>query len=1336
MTRRYKDIIKQGASDGDYGVAILKRLSNKTGFNLFLNKSNNNLDIPDNSVVRLSVKSDGLKMGNRYYLSCFENPDTKLLSAIADDVDPEDESTMMIVKNINRDGRKYLGFYPKKYPGNCLQANEDGKDSTLAFFGKDDFALENGATCHWFLDGTLSKGFLKHRASEAYLGPDTKIVTNKKSFDGEQRLRFKNEVISDSKNSESFSSLYFNIATTIKNLVENKEDSKLVDELKNHLAWKQNLYSKIDQVENIDSCCFVDCVRIRNVATGFILACKDGELVLRDNSGEPLDEEWFLIKGPYSFYDKLNCTPGQNVAQSDGIRLQSLSSQQNISISDNNFLPSELMSLSDLSNSFGTIKQDFTGKDSRFFKVKLSDKKSESSDDDFIVVLQSESSLALGSVFGLQSLSKFCNLESLPIFSTKSGLCYQQVVAKKILNQQSSAKDISSNIQSSSDKINKDAAGFDLWIIDAVKKINLQNKNYQMRIGYADNGAFFDKVGLEVENNQEIEIQVVEKREENFIKPKTDEWVNEILCEDPMIVDGASVQKLTNVQPGTSLEISALHNQGIAWISQAVSDFSNFSFKFLVKIDQQDEVCVVLGDQASTSFYYKLYLPLATDKSYRLVKLVYENGLQVEQEVLKNSLQAGINNYFAFGTYLPFWLSFDGKNIICGASEEIGDNIGFCLSLDEEPKIDRIGFSCNKKDLSIVFDKMLPAIKLENTQAAYVTEPLDLSPDVVFFKNVIRQPGRGCFVFDYSKLLKSKIYFTSDQKIDSEGYLVSVADPDPESISVSKMLDGKVTLLMKFSSGLLKKQNNIFSKFWIVIDQSNFIFGLGEVGENYLGCFYDQNPVPTRFVAAQSNNEISLALNFFPLENFTFLDSTNDFNKTPSAQFFARNMDLVLPFKYKLYQEKEGLYIKDFLTNKTTLLSRMPTKGTKYYLMLQINPDGAPMARWVWQPENEVLANLAKQEQFFRIAGQNLQMASGRIQGSAMMDMVGTTASIAFASMSLPLSFKAAELKAQMDSMQSLEKANQDFLQSKKGQEDFGVASQSTTLSAKVGTQSVKDRDVFLSRLKILALRLPSTQDELFKITSQAKELVILLKNQFVLSDSKNRKTLLDKISSLYPAANQFFENFSKAPLSYAQDCIELFTLTANNQVLCDVKDPELSKQRDKFLSWANLIFRSILKNNPKKPVILQPNFGEFFWLENKAKKPGVIDMSFQIKGNGAFVIAFANNSFKLSSQNKVDYYEIGLTDFKNKPCYVSLGSFSEPIAKSQSKNFMMSMLDFKTYNLKVENGLITLSVLGKANKIIETWSYQDPYPSITEKFVGIGSMTGLVTLQNLVIKP
>jgi hypothetical protein len=441
----------------------------------------------------------------------------------------------------------------------------------------------------------------------------------------------------------------------------------------------------------------------------------------------------------------------------------------------------------------------------------------------------------------------------------------------------------------------------------------------------------------------------------------------------------------------------------------------------------------------------------------------------------------------------------------------------------------------------------------------------------------------------------------------------------------------------------------------------------------------------------------------------------------------------IMPYEYQLEQVDDWVTIKDFITRKTYFISRTAQKDADYSLLLSINTKGLPKMRWAWQPENENLMKEKFQARMMAGISDGLSQAAMAISGVGDIgETIAAAANIITTGATLAPAILAAKLNAA---------ATHDYVAAadKIAVKDEQSLKIGPAIKVNESKSAIMNRFSVEKSLAAIKDTSASTRENFFMILSASKKIVNLTTSQHVLGTLQLKNSFFKVVDELYQYYDELFESNKNSNQktdidNSSQELINLLIDAYNNPFLFDNQNQSEIAKRSKWMSWANLLFRKILKKSPEGSVDIPPLFGQHFWLEKKLKTKGVGKVVFQAKGSGNLFVTFSDKPISSSTLNK-EFYSFEFINSEKTTCSLKLSTFGAKVFSSENNALALNEIDFKKLFVSINNGLVSVGIINdnSEEEVLETFA--DPYPLSNESFIGFGTFNSSATISNIEIK-
>lgn len=1296
----------------------------------------------------------------------------------ASGTDPGDKACHFKVDvSIDEEGKAFFGFSSVLFPDKRIQSSYGSDDEHLVVCGRDAFKEKSkpGDACRWELVSVegIAQVYFKNVLTGGYLGLTQIDKTVSKPVRRFDYARAKGSVFSPPKVSsfddllrvrgeKSLQFVSWVIEKAFQFFAKKPDDEKVLGYLQNKMSLTSDMIGQVfGESETKVDCCYGDVVKIKSTSSMqplVVILSNDEDRAILSNRSDEDDFDLFVLKGPHSETDRYNCYFGQPIKSGSQIRLEHVASRKNLAVSgDVISFPKEAL--------WGE-----SGKHLRYYtskKLKLSGKNGIGSfaDNWIINSTTARKNIEMGAPFMLQHLETTAALcaetavddlgQIVSVVSeteeskqqrkdqvSKSGKASAEKEIKNVEKMQESARDKKEKQKKKkSGQLNDDESvlksekggpggepslrrnpleGQQNWIVDFVRKPTVKEKGV-MRTGFRQ-GAPFERIDMgrsAVEKNQMMAVEIVKNVSGEVIIKGADVWKNIPLDNRSVRLVGLSSQNVPDLISGMTLNMGPMLERGMIWKQRSLKTPSRFAMSFLVKVKDDSDFSVVLGDDISSRCRYRIVFGRGGGSFSAIDKLNESSSVLEYNEVYRVSAENNPNATLRSGAILPVWVMFDNGTIFVGQSTEVGDNIMMAYKdLGFSGKIDRVGFSCNKNDVFIAgFSIKLP-LKVAAPIRQYKEfgdEPvptLENPSDVGF-----RVPNQIFLNLRTDELRKQKVLLASADK--TESYLLDI-NAVYQNIKITKKQVGGEKVVFDSNCSSLKDKLGGGVSLWLNYDRGLIFCGMGgSPGERPLFFFQDQAPLEN--ISTFGCEEIG-ELAFNSGSAFEVDGSVDIDEKSVLGNKFIG----LSPFDYTVNQDGEWIVIKDMVSRRTYFASKAPQRGAVYAMMLTINSKGVPRMRWTWQPENADIMNKKMGAAILGTAADAFNQAAGYIEGHGSLgQIVGAIAGTGIAAASIPFAYRAAKMEAD-------------------AQYDYGLANDTTAIKAahSVGVKDMvgsgvspeleKKRSEVKRIVEVTKVFSPHIKDQFYRLLAETKKAVPLITSPLVIEDPLVKSTLIKTIETLYVAHRGLFgpdaasgvedeRQFGIRAQNSHQELIDLLVRAAQNQILNDVTIEEDTSRSRSWIARSNLLFQQILKKDPEVEFEIPPLFSDYFWLEDRFPEEGRGKVRFQARGSGRVLVAIGKETGRYFGTKK-DLYEVSLINSEDTVCEIRLSCMGPEAVKSVDERLRLSQFEFKTFWVSVDGGKIKVGVVDDFDEEVEVLSFSDPLPESQELRVGFGT--------------
>ncbi|MBM3893295.1 hypothetical protein FJ365_02740 [Candidatus Dependentiae bacterium] len=482
-------------------------------------------------------------------------------------------------------------------------------------------------------------------------------------------------------------------------------------------------------------------------------------------------------------------------------------------------------------------------------------------------------------------------------------------------------------------------------------------------------------------------------------------------------------ETVVNIDPGATLTVQPLASRGGAWPQKTFRVKNNGTVSFLAQPTPKGDIQVILGDKISDSYLYKIKIGTAQNTRACIIKRsIGSDGKGVDEEVFGVDASQNKLAYASPGNFTPYWVSYDNGLILVGMGLP-GDHVFMAYRTDDPPDlVDHAGFSTkdgivqysniqysdpvvvqsiNRIDTTFPGPVSLSAsgaaaaapsadatAKPADAAAKPAADKKDATDDspppinlpatinlkggsISWQKLPFRVPGGATVGFSMQGGQQCGLVLGEAAAQSKTHYIVTFGEGNNEGISVKRSVPGKPYRVISFQPNKDFAGLNLDPtrpvKAWVSYNNGAFVIGAGEIGENpVFACsdmFGSSNIQEVGFVALGNSactvSDISLAA---PLELGTEqISGAYEANVARFMPHVSGNINIVLPFWYRMSQEGPSLKLYDKITNQSFFVAGMPQQGTLYSFLATIGPDGFMSMATAAEPNNPLQKAISRQ---------------------------------------------------------------------------------------------------------------------------------------------------------------------------------------------------------------------------------------------------------------------------------------------------------------------------------------------------------------------------------------
>ncbi len=1070
------------------------------------------------------------------------------------------------------------------------------------------------------------------------------------------------------------------------------------------------------------TCCYGDLIVLENSYNKQTMA----ELLKGSNEIEEKQLQYFVIKGPHSESDRLNCAVGSPIKNGSTIRLENTFLGKNLTIDTKKLTDKEL-------KESGYDKYEKNS----FMNIILAGKDGVGSDNDNWIISFNGGNNAVLKTGEPFYLLNFLTGHWLAVVNNKI-ICETLKVVDQDKEGAINPDDIIKSASQAIGKTNKDqpqdqATNDALkenqpFKITSLKKALLDELNL-IRTGYKQ-GAVFEKIGIERTNNQQLSIEIVSSQQQNIIQAKQDKWFsNYSILKQPLGLKGMIKTAGPEISPGLSVNIDPLDDNGVFWLEKSLPVKNKFCLQFLAKVSEKSALSVVMGNQIGADFIYKIFLGRGNN-SYSGIEKSTSKSSKADMDTILNLGPLGQKNIIPYyGSAIPFWLIFDNGLFLMGRSNTIGENI-FLAFFDFMflEQIDRIGFCTADEPATISSIEINYPPTIISSLKQYMTQvECPVFPN--FSNKGLRQKDLFTISCD-SKSFQEEGFILRSSK--SKDFYQITLDFLTGVISIEKNVKGESEQIAKIKNSIMPEKKDRPLNIWLSYQRGRFLIGCGEISKNLLCATQDNKPIPNiDSWAAQKNSSLSYLSSFAQ----PYLELIDEKNESQKFDFESTKSLIVASFDYNLHQDEDKLLFKEKNSNQTVIVATAPAKGSKYSMEVSIETSGQPKMKWSWQPENADLFSKMWKQKIFASTAEALMFAASHIEGSGEFGQIAATPfSLDLAAAGLAPAFSAAKLKASVDF--DYKKAEDQIANEAIKKESINKASATGGVPtiAKVNRFSVE------TALDDIIKISPNNRNMFFSMLGSLHKIIKLIVHPHVIGTEQIKKGIISKLLELNSYQSEIFysEKFfdegvdiKQEQLVSAQNLMFTYSAAIQNMYLLD------QSQKKQFINMNNILLRKIMKENPSFEMPSQ--FGEFLWIESKLPEKGRGRILFEAKGAGYCSVGFASQPINFSNGSQTVYQATFYND-QATSASIKLNFLNVPANETANKELRLNSSEFKKYYAEINEGKITIGTFLETKPGVYAFkpslTFKDPFPMNNEKFIGFSCWDSSIYLKNITVLP
>lgn len=401
-----------------------------------------------------------------------------------------------------------------------------------------------------------------------------------------------------------------------------------------------------------------------------------------DNLKLEENESWWVIKGPHKKGDPFNAQVGLPVKNGDVVRLENLSNKMNLHCTKNDI--SDLSSARIFAKNYATTLYGENGDGDSFdnWVISFSD--------------STEQNLFAGQTFELKSQN--------------AGFRLVTNQEKKYFMQGSSG-----DMVEFATAVDAKAGDDSIWTIDSYSKGSLPIENV------AWTGVPYGAAATDIGSKENIKINIVKLGMGGGIAPNNTLEIKVNVQDKKPMVAGFAKEAVPGFEQGFLINLSALFDKGIGWISESFEHEGRASASFLIRAGDSGNAQVVLGNNMTLDYTYKFVIGANENTETQLIRRDFDSGGRPQDTIVakvskKDNPLAALRS----GVFAPYWISVNNGTVMLGVSDEIGENV-LLIWRDPNPRnqVSRIGFGSDLAPVDFTNVQIGDALEISAPEMLY-----------------------------------------------------------------------------------------------------------------------------------------------------------------------------------------------------------------------------------------------------------------------------------------------------------------------------------------------------------------------------------------------------------------------------------------------------------------------------------------------------------------------------------------------------------------------------------------------------------------------------------------
>lgn len=440
-----------------------------------------------------------------------------------------------------------------------------------------------------------------------------------------------------------------------------------------------------------------------------------------------------------------------------------------------------------------------------------------------------------------------------------------------------------------------------------------------------------------------------------------------------------------NFGPVNSIQLKPMWSRGFAWINKPFDTPGKTTITFLARCDDAGNIQVAFDQIPGTDAQWKIVLGgWNNSKSAILAKLAGENQHTIIAETLVNvnPLARAVP-----GQFVAYWITLYNGLIMVGTGEP-GENLFLSAFMPQSSPMKYVGFSSHNGRVDITEVQHTLALvpfaqnRIYASQEETISLPATVGGPIQWVPIQFRVPNEGALSFGVQARQNVSLVMKNN---DNQGYRV-IFGSNNKNLVIQKNNQAVISLNAEVIQDA-QLFEDVIKNFWVSIQGGLIIVGQGNIGDQILLAWQDQDPIVgiNRFGFEPYDHIQKISKLTFAPNIILVTEKNQDLSKFYlNKQNIIGSVSFVRPFDYSLIQTGQFVTLQNKFTGETFQLVATPQQQARYPFNLIINQLGVPQIMLTQAAKNAKGLMNAKEEAKILEAVGGVVSAVGQVGGSIL----------------------------------------------------------------------------------------------------------------------------------------------------------------------------------------------------------------------------------------------------------------------------------------------------------------------------------------------------------------